>query len=131
MLNTTFLTVGARLEGLMSRVDETLRQVKTDEETLACSRALNILELTKMQYKLLKAVTWRYTHPPLETHQFPRLCFYAGSLLDDLNDLLSRVAKCHLVGDNGETFSSAVDFVNVSKRFMNFFEKVSERRVNR
>nr|XP_031831925.1 uncharacterized protein LOC116426727 [Nomia melanderi] len=132
VLNTAFLAVGARLEGLMSRVDETIRQVKTDEETLACSRALNALELTKMQYKLLRAVTWRYTHPPSENRQFPRLCFYAGSLLDDLNDLLNRLAKCHaLVVDSRDTLSSAVDFINVCKRFMNFFEKVSERRVNR
>lgn len=132
VLNTAFLAIGARLEGLRNRVDETIRQVKTDAEMLACSRALNALELTKMQYKLLRAVTWRYTHPPSEDRQFPRLCFYAGSLLDDLNDLLRRLAKCYaLIVDSRDTLSCVAGFVNVCKRFMNFFEKVSERRVNR
>ena len=80
---------------------------------------------------MLKAVTWRYTHPPRK-EKFPRLCFYAGSLLDDLNNIIRTAKTCPsaLAGSHGPD-ASVISFIAVCKRFMNFFEKVSERKVNR
>ncbi|XP_076231271.1 uncharacterized protein LOC143177290 [Calliopsis andreniformis] len=131
VLNGAFLAAGSRIENLFARIEETMKNAKTDTELITCRKALNALELIRAQYKMLKAVTWRYTHPPTR-HKFPRLCFYAGNLLDDLNDLLNRVATYHpsIVGPHTPS-SSITCFVAVCKRYMNFFEKVSERRVNR
>ncbi|XP_033333146.2 uncharacterized protein LOC117224376 [Megalopta genalis] len=132
VLNAAFLAAGARIEVLTSRVKQTLWKAKTSIKVLACIKALNTFELIKAQYKLLRAVTWRYTHPPVAHQRFPRLCFYAGSLLDNLNDLLSQVVKYHTCLDGSRNvYAVAIDFVTVCKRYMNFFEKVSERRVNR
>ncbi|KZC12669.1 hypothetical protein WN55_04135 [Dufourea novaeangliae] len=132
VLNGAFLAAGARLEGLTSCVDKTLKETRTDAELLGCSKALNALQLIKSQYKMLRAVTWRYTHPPTRHQRAPRICFYAGSLLDDLNDLLDRLVKYHAsVVDSRDVYSCVACFVATCKRFMNFFEKISERRVNR
>ncbi|XP_076396374.1 uncharacterized protein LOC100876311 [Megachile rotundata] len=132
VLNGAFLAAGARLEKLAKRIEGTVKNAKTNPELVARSKALNALELIKAQYKMLRAVTWRYTHPPSKQRAFPRLCFYAGSLLDDLDELLARIGKFHAsIVDPRTTDSSIGSFVTVSKRFMNFFEKLSERRVNR
>lgn len=132
MLNGAFHAAGSRMEALMVRVDGRMRSTKSDTELVACSKALNALEVIRSQYKMLRAVTWRYTHPPTRRQPFPRLCFYAGGLLDNLNELLSRVARFHhsVVGPRTAD-SSVACFSAACKRFMNFFEKVSERRVNR
>ncbi|XP_029053170.1 uncharacterized protein LOC114880869 [Osmia bicornis bicornis] len=132
VLNGAFLAAGTRLETLTKRIEGTLKTVKTNQELLARSKALNALELIRAQYKMLRAVTWRYTHPPTNQQRFPRLCFYAGSLLDNLNELLGRIGKLHSSIVNPRTpDSSMAYFTAACKRFMNFFEKVSERRVNR
>ncbi|CAK9823518.1 hypothetical protein ANTRET_LOCUS1843 [Anthophora retusa] len=132
VLNGVFLAAGMRVEGLMKRVDGAMKSAKTDTELLAYSKALNALELIRAQYKMLRAVTWRYTHPPTKQHKFPRLCFYAGSLLDSLNELLGCVAKDYACFIGIRMQDSNVNcFITACKRFMNFFEKVSERKVNR
>ncbi|XP_006617674.1 uncharacterized protein LOC102674303 [Apis dorsata] len=132
VLNGAFLTACTKVEGLIRRNEELMKNAKTDTELLAYSKALNALELIKAQYKMLRAVTWRYTHPPSKQQKFSRLCFYAGSLLDNLNELLNRIANYHpsIIGPRTSE-SSVTSFIAVCKRFMNFFEKVSERRVNR
>ncbi|KOC68429.1 hypothetical protein WH47_10669 [Habropoda laboriosa] len=132
VLNGVFLAAGTRVESLMKRAENAMKCAKTDAELLACSKALNALELIRAQYKMLRAVTWRYTHPPTKQQKFPRLCFYAGSLLDNLNELLGGVAKdyAYFIGVRNPD-SSVNCFVATCKRFMNFFEKVSERKVNR
>ncbi|KOX68919.1 hypothetical protein WN51_06839 [Melipona quadrifasciata] len=132
VLNGTFLTAYTKLESMIKRNESVMKSAKTDTELLACSKALNALQLIKAQYKMLRAVTWRYTHPPIKQQKFPRLCFYAGSLLDNLNELLSRISKYHpsIVGPRAPE-SSISPFTTICKRFMNFFEKISERRVNR
>ncbi|XP_078037002.1 uncharacterized protein LOC144470068 [Augochlora pura] len=131
-LNAAFLAAGARIEALTGRVKQTLWQAKRNTKILACIKALNTFELIEAQYKLLRAVTWRYTHPPVRHQRFPRLCFYAGSLLDKLNDLLSQVVKYHTcLDDSRNVYATAIVFVSVCKQYMYFFEKVSERRVNR
>lgn len=120
------------MEGLIKHNEAVMKNIKTDVGLLACSKALNALELIKAEYKMLRAVTWRYTHPPTKQRKFPRLCFYAGSLLDNLNELLRRIAKYDSSTASPRTLDSGVtSFVTVCKWFMNFFEKVSERRVNR
>ena len=132
VLNGAFLTAYTKLESIIKRNKSTMKSAKTDAELFACSKASNALELIKAQYKMLRAVTWRYTHPPIKQQKFPRLCFYAGSLLDNLNELLARISKYHpsIVGPHASQ-SSISSFVAVCKRFMNFFEKISERRLNR
>ncbi|OAD52945.1 hypothetical protein WN48_11191 [Eufriesea mexicana] len=127
VLNRAFLTAGSRVEGLIKHNESVMKNMKTHVGLLTCSKALNALELIKAQYKMLRAVTWRYTHPPTKQRKFPRLCFYAGSLLDNLNEFLRRIANY----DSFTEDSGVTSFVTVCKRFMNFFEKVSERRVNR
>ncbi|XP_053984663.1 uncharacterized protein LOC128879497 [Hylaeus volcanicus] len=130
VLNSAFLAAGARLDNLTSRNERALKEANTNATLMIRSKSLNALAVIKAQYNMLKAVTWRYTHPPTRQQKFPRLCFYAGSLLDDLNDILHRLARLSIVSTH-PTDSVVTCFITVCKRFMNFFEKVSERRVNR
>ncbi|XP_024222248.1 uncharacterized protein LOC100747679 [Bombus impatiens] len=132
VLNGAFLMACAKVDGIIKRNENVMKTTKTDAELFACSKALDALELIKAQYKMLRAVTWRYTHPPTKQQKFPRLCFYAGSLLDNLNELLSQISKYHSSIIGPRTAESTISsFIAICKRFMNFFEKVSERRVNR
>ncbi|CAD6215659.1 GSCOCG00000471001-RA-CDS [Cotesia congregata] len=131
VLNGAFISAGHRLEAAMLRTEARISQLKNETDVLAHSRAFNILELIRSQYKMLRAVTWRYTHPP-RPEKFPRLCFYAGSLLDELNNLLylANVRPAALIGPNGPD-AVVTAFFALCKRFMNYFEKVSERKLNR
>ncbi|XP_017892002.1 uncharacterized protein LOC108632128 [Ceratina calcarata] len=133
VLNGAFLTAGARIEGLMRRIEDTMKHAKVDHELLVCNKAYNTAEVIKAQYKMLRAVTWRYTHPPGKQEKFPRLCFYAGSLLDKLNEILARAAKYRTssIRELCTVNADVTAFTSLCKRFMNFFEKVSERRVNK
>lgn len=155
VLNGAFLAAGTRLDITMNYIESTkLSKASTDLDLFTWSRAFNVLELIKAQYKMLKAVTWRYTHPPKATN-FDRICFYAGSLLDELNVILhqarnrpralSSFASPASHNDQGEQVAPSyeefisspvssprvVSFVALCKRFMNYFEKVSECKVNR
>lgn len=132
VLNAAFLTAGIRLEGVMSHVEAHMPRVTTESELLACSRTFNALELVRAQYRMLRAVTWRYTHPPRRENP-PQLCFYAGALIDDLDRLLrmARARPLAFGGASNSTESGVSRFVALCKRFMNYFEKVSERRVNK
>lgn len=133
VLNAAFLGAGSRLEGAMSHVEARMPRVTTESELLGCSRAFNALELIRAQYRMLRAVTWRYTHPPGRENAGVHLCFYAGSLLDEL-DRLVRLARSRPLSFGGMSHSgdSGVSrFIGMCKRFMNYFEKVSERRVNK
>lgn len=132
VLNSAFLAAGIRLEEVMHHLEAMIwYKVTTEIDLLAYSKAFNVFELIRAQYKMLKAVTWRYTHPPRKG-EFPRLCFYAGSLLDDLNRIICNgkvnpSALATLLGPD----ASVTSFIALCKRFMNFFEKVSERKINR
>ncbi|XP_015127752.1 uncharacterized protein LOC107048838 [Diachasma alloeum] len=131
LLNGAFFSAGHRLESALNYAKERIYTVKNNTDLLVFTKAFNILELVRMQYRLLRAVTWRYTHPP-RPERFPRLCFYPGGLLDRLNRILylTKTQPASLIGPNGpETIVS--DFSNLCKRFMNYFEKVSERKFNR
>ncbi|XP_057330600.1 uncharacterized protein LOC130670970 [Microplitis mediator] len=131
VLNGTFFSAGCRLESVMTRTESKIIHLKNETDILVHSRAFNILEMIRTQYKMLRAVTWRYTHPP-RPEKFPRLCFYAGSLLDELNNLLylANVRPAALIGPNGPD-TIVTGFFALCKRFMNYFEKVSERKLNR
>ncbi|XP_012283940.1 uncharacterized protein LOC105701623 [Orussus abietinus] len=126
VLNAAFLLAGVRLDRTMSHLEAAMPRVETESDLLARSKAFNALELVRSQYEMLKAVTWRYTHPPRREKR-PRLCFYAGLLLDELDELI-RLARTRpaALADAGVPC-----FVALCKRFMNYFEKVSERGVNR
>lgn len=130
-MNASFLTAGTKLENTMKRVERMIMTVKTSSDLLTLSRAFNILEMVMAQYKMLRAVTWRYTHPPKPT-RFLRLCFYAGSLLDNLNNLLCRAIDrpASLFVSQGPD-PSITCFISDCNRFMNYFEKFSECKVNR
>ncbi|XP_043289161.1 uncharacterized protein [Venturia canescens] len=155
VLNGAFLAAGTRLDAIMNYIESTkLSKATTDLDLFMWTRAFNVLELIKVQYKMLKAVTWRYTHPPKPTN-FNRLSVYAGSLLDELNVILdlarnnpralSSFSSPASRNDRGEELPLSyeevitspvssprvVSFVALCKRFMNYFEKVSECKVNR
>ncbi|KAG7211802.1 hypothetical protein KM043_011033 [Ampulex compressa] len=131
VLNGAFLAAGVRLQRTMKRIEGTIPHCRMATDLLRNIGAFHALELINAQYKLLRAVTWRYTHPPTR-QKYPRLCFYGGSLLDDLNDILHRALKrpASLAGPRGVD-QCVTCFVALCKRFMNFFEKVSERGINR
>ncbi|XP_035725233.1 uncharacterized protein LOC118442994 [Vespa mandarinia] len=131
VLNTSFLIAGTKLESVMKHTETMIMKVKTGADLLTFSRVFNILEMVMAQYKMLRAVTWRYTHPS-KPEKFSRLCFYAGSLLDNLNNLLHRAINCpvSLFGLHPPD-SSIIFFISDCKRFMNYFEKNSECKVNR
>lgn len=131
VLNASFLTAGTKLEYAIKHINSMIMKVKTSADLLTLKRTSNILEMVMAQYKMLRAVTWRYTHPP-RPGKFLRLCFYAGSLLDNLNNLLRCAIDCpaSIIGPQGP-YPIVACFVSDCKRFMNYFEKTSERRVNR
>ncbi|XP_043497188.1 uncharacterized protein LOC122520930 [Polistes fuscatus] len=131
VLNAAFLLAGTKLENAMKHTETMIMKVKTGADLLTFSRVFNILEIVMAQYKMLRAVTWRYTHPS-KPEKFSRLCFYAGGLLDNLNNLLHRAVNCpvSLSGSHGPDPRIAC-FISDCKRFMNYFEKVSESKVNR
>ncbi|KAI4501799.1 hypothetical protein M0802_003134 [Mischocyttarus mexicanus] len=130
VLNASFVLAGKKLENALKHT-ETMIMKKTGAELITFSKVLNILEMVMTQYKMLRAVTWRYTHP-LKPEKFSRLCFYAGDLLDNLNNLLYCAVNCpvFLSEPHGPDPRIAC-FISNCKRFMNYFEKISERRVNR
>ncbi|XP_063975745.1 uncharacterized protein LOC135161762 [Diachasmimorpha longicaudata] len=131
LLNGAFFSAGHRLESTLNFAKERIYTAKNNTDLLVFTKAFNILELVHMQYRLLRAVTWRYTHPP-RPERFPRLCFYPGGLLDQLNRILylTKAQPASLIGPNGpEAIISS--FSHFCKRFMNYFEKVSERKFNR
>ncbi|XP_011866868.1 PREDICTED: uncharacterized protein LOC105561472 [Vollenhovia emeryi] len=63
VLNSEFLVAGTKLEIAIKRMEDLMSNVKTDTELLECNKIFNALELIRSQYRVLKAVTWRYTHP--------------------------------------------------------------------
>ncbi|XP_011699395.1 PREDICTED: uncharacterized protein LOC105456790 isoform X2 [Wasmannia auropunctata] len=114
VLNSEFLVAGTKLEITMKRTKDILNNAKTEMELVECNKIFNALELIRCQYRMLKAVTWRYTHP---------------RILDNLNCLLQMVFNpCR-----GSRVFSYVDlqiFVRTCENFMDHFEKVTERKVN-
>ncbi|EFN88239.1 uncharacterized protein LOC105192066 [Harpegnathos saltator] len=128
VLNSEFLVAGIKLEVAMKRTKDLVNNVKTDIEMLNYSKTFNALELIRSQYRMLKAVTWRYTHP--RSHSSPVSCFYGGRVLDNLNYLLQTV----LDPCQGFSIVFCTDlqiFARSCENFMDHFEKVTERRVNR
>ena len=143
VLNGAFIGAGFHLETSLHHVESMMKKTTIVEpELLIWSKALNALELIRCQYKMLKAVTWRYTHPP-KTANFNRICFYAGSLVDEMNNIIrdARLRPVELFPNHRRIELQSheescacprlASFVALCKRFMNYFEKVSECRLNR
>jgi len=63
ILNSEFLVAGTKLEIAMKRIQNLMNNVETNVKLLEYNRIFNALELIRSQYQMLKAVTWRYTHP--------------------------------------------------------------------
>ncbi|XP_077262939.1 uncharacterized protein LOC143897865 [Temnothorax americanus] len=127
VLNSEFLVAGTKLETAIKRTENLMNSVKTDMELLECNKIFNALELIRSQYRMLKAVTWRYTHP--RSRSLPVSCFYGGKVLDNLNCLLQTILNpCK----ESRVFNY-VDlqiFTRSCENFMDHFEKVTERRIN-
>lgn len=60
-----------------------MNSVKSDTELLEYNNIFNALEIIRSQYQMLRAVTWRYTHP-----RFPSISF-----VDNLEILRDSVEK--------------------------------------
>ncbi|XP_034942427.1 uncharacterized protein [Chelonus insularis] len=131
VLNGAFYSAGCRLNTILDQTNSKIAELENMTELQNNMRTLNILELIQAQYKMLRAVTWRYTHPP-RPQKFQRLCFYAGSLLDELNNLLylASTQPAALYSPDGPSVR-VEKFFGLCKHFMNYFERVSERKVNR
>ncbi|KAL0113424.1 hypothetical protein PUN28_012526 [Cardiocondyla obscurior] len=128
VLNTEFLVAGTKLDTTIKRMENLTNIVKNYNELLECNKVLNFLELIRCQYRMLKAVTWRYTHP--RSRGLPASCFYGGKILDNLNCLLQTIYD---VCRRSCVFSY-VDlqiFMRSCDNFMDHFEKVTECRINR
>ncbi|KAJ8667357.1 hypothetical protein QAD02_009019 [Eretmocerus hayati] len=132
LLNSGLLSAGTRLHGVMRLLEERIRQAKDPLTKRLHSRARDSLELVLAQYELLRACVWRYTHPP-RNQNFARLTFYAGSILDEIDQFVSKARQKpeELHDKDTRPAESVTAFGLICKKFMNFFEKVSERKVNR
>jgi len=75
--------VGTKLEAAIKRTENLLNNVKSDTELFEYNNIFNALEIIRSQYQMLRAVTWRYTHP-----RFPSI-----SLADKLEILQDSVEK--------------------------------------
>nr|CAD7408738.1 unnamed protein product [Timema poppensis] len=87
-----------------------------------------------VEYYMVRAVTWRYMAPHLPDYA-PLCCFYGGELLDEFLRLvaLTRVDPKALGLDYlySDTSQSTVGrLTHISRRFMNFFEKNTEKTLN-
>ncbi|XP_066590372.1 uncharacterized protein [Prorops nasuta] len=130
LLNGAFLSFGAKLENAMNCAEAKIPMIKTDLELIKCLKLVDGLELIKGYYNMLRTVTWRYTHPPRKG-KFTRLCFYAGSILDELNGFLSPSYQPSSLTTMCIPEPPISIFIIQCKRFMDFFERVSERKLNR
>ncbi|XP_008202645.1 uncharacterized protein LOC100677949 isoform X1 [Nasonia vitripennis] len=130
ILNNAFLSAGGRLNSALRHLALSTERAANECELVLSGRAHNSLELVRAQYDLLRAVCWRYTHPP-RTQRFGRLCFYGGLILDELDALLDKAQKSpgDLLDKEGPA-PCVTQFGVMCKAFMNLFEKVSERKVN-
>ncbi|KAL7290187.1 hypothetical protein TKK_0015896 [Trichogramma kaykai] len=129
ILNSAFLSSVQRTRRVMEHLERASKDATDGELRLG---ARNGLELVLHQCSLLRAVVWRYTHPPSSSSQFERHCFYAGSILDDLDAILrqalSSPADLCVKDDSGQPIGK---FTAACKKFMNYFEKVTERKINK
>lgn len=73
---------GTKLEAAIKRTESLMNSVKTDTELLEYNNIFDALEIIRSQYQMLKAVTWRYTHP-----RFPSISILSISLTDNLEIL--------------------------------------------
>ncbi|XP_029673141.1 uncharacterized protein LOC115241512 [Formica exsecta] len=129
VLNSEFLVAGMKLEAAIKRTESLMNSVKTDMELLEYSSVFNMLELIRSQYQMLRAVTWRYTHP--RSHDSPTSCFYGGRVLDNLNCLLQTFLDPGRVPTNVFNYVDLQIFTRSCENFMDHFEKTTERRINR
>ncbi|XP_072763085.1 uncharacterized protein [Anoplolepis gracilipes] len=129
VLNSEFLVAGTKLETAIKRTENLLNNVKTDKELLEYSSIFNALELIRSQYQMLKAVTWRYTHPRSRGSSIS--CFYGGRVLDNLNCLLQTILNPGRVPTNVFNYVDLQIFTRSCENFMDHFEKITERRINR
>lgn len=131
ILNSAFLAAGVKIRDALDYSQS--RSTVSDNAYLRAvyNRVYNYLELIKAQYELLRACCWRYTHPTGD-RPFGRLCFYGGLILEELDCIIDNVKRRpqDLIGVEGPS-SRIIEFSLMCKTFMNFFEKVSERRVNK
>ncbi|XP_032663181.1 uncharacterized protein LOC116840494 isoform X2 [Odontomachus brunneus] len=126
VLNSEFLVTGTKLEVAIKRMKDLVNSAKTNIEMQNYSGTSYTLELIRSQYRMLKAVTWRYTHP-----SSPISCFYGGRVLDNLNCILQTVLDPCRGSSIVLSYVNLQIFVRSCENFMDHFEKVTERRVNR
>ncbi|XP_025261715.1 uncharacterized protein LOC105249738 [Camponotus floridanus] len=129
VLNSEFLVAGTKLEAAIKRTESLLNNVKSDTELLEYNNIFNALEIIRSQYQMLRAVTWRYTHP--RSRGSPISCFYGGRILDNLNCLLQTVLDSGRIPTNVFNYLDLQIFIRSCENFMDHFEKITERRVNR
>ena len=132
ILNSAFLSAGGRLLRTIQDLERSIQSSTNPRDRGICSRARNCLELVLAQYEMLRAVLWRYTHPPRE-QKFTRLGFYGGAILDELDEII-RMARTKpelLLDEDWSTGGRVMAFTAICKKFMNYFERVSERKVNK
>ncbi|XP_014210625.1 uncharacterized protein LOC106640954 [Copidosoma floridanum] len=130
ILNGAFLSAGPRIRAALEQTDALSVSSKREFDRALFGRVHDCLDVVQSQFDLLKACCWRYTHPTGE-RSFGRLCFYGGAILDDLDEMLEDAVTrpgC-LISMDGPARRIA-EFSLTCKTFMNYFEKVSERRVN-
>lgn len=130
ILNNAFLIAGVKLKTVERQLMDQILTVKGADKVLLCHRTHNASELIRAQYQMLKAVTWRYTHP-IQRHKFVRLCFYAGSILDTLFKFIALLKSNPCAPNDLHESKPITEFIGLCKTFMNHFEKVSERKVNK
>lgn len=129
ILNAAFVTIGLRIEANLKSLDDKIRESQSPQYTYHA--AYNYLELLREQHKMLKAVTWRYTHPP-NAQKFNRFCFYAGRVLDAFDHHM-RIAtvKPQTLDLSMIQHKRFLAFETMNKRFMSHFEKVVEKKINK
>ncbi|KAJ9577345.1 hypothetical protein L9F63_006089 [Diploptera punctata] len=134
VLNSGFAKLGPKISRAMVCTETGMNLAESETEVLIMSRCYNALEIIKNEYLLLRAVTWRYVCNPF-TPAEPLACLYPGELLDSFIKLL------RLSGDSPTELSKDFIYRNIitsdlgklrdqAKKFMNHFEKYTERKIN-
>ncbi|XP_058794907.1 uncharacterized protein LOC131666333 [Phymastichus coffea] len=133
ILNAALLSSRPRLRSVQRRLEARALGCSDALDRSTLARARNYLEYADAQLGLLWSAVARYTHPFGGRHpKYGRLCFYGGALLDELDSLLRVAVRCPAVLlERDGPAGCILDFAVRCKKFMNYFEKVSEKKINK
>ncbi|XP_057666700.1 uncharacterized protein LOC130900227 isoform X1 [Diorhabda carinulata] len=92
ILNRSFKQLEKKINVLILTTEKSLQCTDDEMEIKCVVKLLNMLEILKLQCSVVVATVWRYIYN--DYYKPSRSCFYAGQLLDGLNDFIYKFFYC-------------------------------------